>query len=464
LYQKPAEYKEKYGFEVIGNPEISFEEIVLDSREAGFKKAFIAIKGSRADGHNFIDEAYGKGARVFFIDSARADEFKERYKNKLIGVSFLFIPGKDSVASIEQAAAKKADELSGEIIGITGSSGKTTVKDMIHSLLSTKYETFKTRKSYNTPVGLSVEILNAKPDTDFYIFEFGVNKKGDMDDLLKIVSPTKAVITNIGYAHIGSFGTREEILREKIKLAHAETVGEVYINSNTDYFDEIVSLMSDYNARIYSSGKRPDDDLIYEILGVDQLGYATVRFTYRLKKFEFKMSVPGVHNVENLALAFLIAVKSSVEPDELIKASAELRLPKMRLEIISKGGFTFINDAYNSNPSSLKAALEYLFIFARDSDKKKVAVLGDMLELGEMSEYFHEQAGEQARKMGVDLVIYIGEFGGSFLKGYADEGRFYIAETHEEAARILKDKVEGEAVVLLKASRALALERVLEYV
>lgn len=464
MYQKPIDYKEKYGFEIIGSADISFEEIVIDSREAGFKKAFTAIKGSKVDGHEFIDEAYAKGSRVFFIDSKRVEVLREKYKDKLMGMSFLFVPGKDSVSALEEAASKKSNELSGEIIGITGSSGKTTVKEMIYSLLSTKYETFKTRKSYNTPIGLSVEILNAKTNSDYYIFEFGVNKEGDMDELLRIVSPTKAVITNIGFAHIGIFGSREAILREKIKLAQAETVSEVYFNSNTDYFDDLVSAMSDYNARIYTSGRRPSDDLTYEILSVDQLGYATVRFRYRSKEFKFKMSVPGVHNVENLALAFLVALKSSVEADELIKASAEIRLPKMRLEIVTKGKFTFINDAYNSNPTSLKAALEYLFIFARDSEKKKVAILGDMLELGEMSEYFHEQAGEQARMMGVDLVIYLGEFGESFLKGYLDKKRFYKAETHEEAVRILRDKVKDEAVVLLKASRALNLERVLEYV
>lgn len=464
MFQKPAEYKSKYGFEVVGNEEIAFEEIVTDSREAGFRKAFVAIEGKRVDGHNFIDEAYRKGSRVFIVSSEKASSLVEKYKDWLSGAAFMYCSEKRSDEAVELAARKKFSEIKGEVVGITGSSGKTTVKEMISSLLSTKYETFKTRKSYNTPLGLSVEILNASPNADYYVFEYGVSKEGDMEELLRIALPTKAVITNIGYAHLGIFGSREKILKEKIKLAQSETVGEIYVNTNTDYLEEIFKLLSDYNARVYTAGKREEDDLFYKIVDVDQVGYANVQFRYRKKEFELKMSVPGIHNVENFALAVLVALKASVEVEDILKAAAELRLPKMRLEILRRGKFIFINDAYNSNPASLKAALEFLFVFSRDSERKKVAVLGDMLELGKKAGYYHEQAGEIAKKMGVEKVIYIGEYAEDFLRGYAQPESFIHVMTAEGAARALKKAVSEEAVVLLKASRALALERVLDYV
>lgn len=463
LLQKVRDFIESFEYRAIGLQELGFEEIVTDSREAGPKKAFAAIKGSRFDGHDFIEEAHKKGSRVFFIDYQNAPEVEKKYLNWLTNSCFLFMEGKKTEEALVEAAKTKARSLSGEIVGITGSSGKTTVKEMLEQLLSPKFEVFKARKSFNTPLGLSVEILNARLNADFYLFEFGARKSGDIDELLSILKPTKAILTNVGYAHLGIFGSRDEIYAEKIKLAKSESVREVYLNGDDDYFARAKNDLKQYCCRVFSAGKSPENDLVYEILSVDEVGYPDVKFYFRKEEFRFKLSVPGIHNVSNLALAGLLALKNGVERDDFLKAAAEIRLPKMRLELVQRGNFLFINDAYNSNPASLKSALEFLFTFRRDVEIPKVAIIGDMLELGEYADVMHEEAGKSARALGVDVVIYNGTYFESFKKGFGEEN-LYKAESAEEAAEILKELGLKEAVVLLKASRALQLERVLEHV
>ncbi|MCX7831640.1 MAG: UDP-N-acetylmuramoyl-tripeptide--D-alanyl-D-alanine ligase [Actinobacteria bacterium] len=463
LLFKVSDFASEYGFKIFGLKELSFEKIVTDSREAGPKKAFAALKGRKNDGHDFIEEAYASGSRVFFVDSKRIEEIRKKYINWNTNASFLYIEGMDSQESLLSAAKNKAKGIQGEIIGITGSSGKTTVKEMLYCLLGLKFEVFKVRKSFNTPLGLSVEILNARPNADFYLFEYGIRKENDMDELLEIVKPTKAIITNIGFAHVGILGSREAIFKEKIKLAKAESVREVYLNSEDDFFEKSIRELKGYSCRIYTCGRNDSDDLRYQVLSVDEAGYPEVRFFFRKMTFDFKLPVPGLHNVSNLAIASLLALKNGLGKEEFLEAVAEVRLPKMRLEVLRKEGVIFINDAYNSNPASLRSALEFLFTLSKEADKKKIAVLGDMLELGDYSEEMHEEAGRQAKVLGVDAVIYIGDFFESFKKGFGEE-RIFRASNCKEAADILKGMLTEKTVVLIKASRALGLERVLEYV
>lgn len=463
MLQRVADYVKEFGYAAIGTLDLSFEQIVMHSSEAGPRKAFAAIEGARNDGHDFIEEAYRAGTRVFFISSDRREEVETKYINWLTSACFLYMPGEKTDRALIESARMKARRLGGEIIGITGSSGKTTVKKMISQLLSPKFEVFKAKKSFNTPLGISVEILNAKPNADFYIFEYGARKKGDIEELVGIANPTISVITNIGYAHIGIFGSRDMIFEEKIKLAKAESVREVYLNSDDDYFEKAVKELKSYCCRIYSAGRSQSSDLVYEIKSVDELGYPLVGFRFRKRYFEFKLSIPGLHNVANFAIASLVALKNGLESDDFLKAAAEVRLPKMRLEILKRGNFIFINDAYNSNPASLKSALEFLFTFKRSSEVQKIAVLGDMLELGELSSIMHEEAGKTAKTLGIDNVIYYGEYFDDFKRGFGNEN-LYRAQDVEDAASILKKIGSKGAVVLLKASRALGLERVLEHV
>lgn len=460
---KAEELINDYGFSYIGIEDIGYEEMVTDSRQAGLRKAFVCIKGSKVDGHDFIEDAYSQGTRVFIVDSDRIPAIRRAFKNRLTSSTLLYIPEHTAYEALIMAARRKASNLKGEIIGITGSSGKTTLKEMIAQFLSGKYTVFKARKNFNTPLGISIEIMNASPLADFYIFEYGARKKGDLDELLEIISPHRVFITNIGYAHIGILGSRDEIFNEKIKLAKAPTVTEVYLNSSDDYYLKAVEELKNYTAKIFTSGRRDEDDLRFEIISLDEVGYPQVLFKFKNLKFEFKVPVPGIHNVENLAMSILLALRLQVDVEEILKIAAELKLPEMRLNIISKKGFTFINDAYNSNPASLKAALEFLFVFTRNKEVKKVAVIGDMLELGEFSERMHKEAGELARKLGVDFIIYVGEFYESFREGFGSNN-LKRADSPEDAARILETVAPPGSVILLKGSRAIGLERVLENV
>lgn len=460
---KPDEFKKDFGYELIGIPDVTFEEIVTDSREAGPRKAFAAIKGKKFDGHDFIEQAYRAGSRVFFIDSSRKNEIKKKYLNWLTNSCFLYLPEAKTEEGLLASAKKKAGSISGEIVGITGSAGKTTVKEMLAKILSPKFEVFKAKKSFNTSLGISVEILNARPNADFYIFEYGISRPGDMDELLEIIKPTKVIITNIGYGHIGLLGSRQAIFEEKIKLAEAETVREVYLNADDDFYEQSLSRLKKFSCRIYSAGKNEKADLRFEILNIDEAGYPQVRFFFKKEVFDFKLSVPGTHNVSNLALASLLALKIGLEKGEFLKAVAEIRLPKMRLEFLQKGRYLIINDAYNSNPASLKSAFELLFTIKREAHVTKVAIIGDMLELGDYSEELHEEAGRVARLLHLDYVIYLGAYAEAFKKGFGSSN-FFVAKDQKEAARILQQIPAEEMVVLIKGSRAMQLERVLEYV
>jgi UDP-N-acetylmuramoyl-tripeptide--D-alanyl-D-alanine ligase len=457
------DFARDFNFRLLGFEELSFEEIVTDSREVKPRKAFAALEGKRVDGHDFIEDAYHRGARVFFISFEKVAPIKLKYANWFTNAAFLYRDYVRTEEALIGAARQKSNTFSGEIIGITGSVGKTTVKEMVSFLLSPKYEVFKVRKSFNTPIGLAVEVLNARPNADYYVFEYGARKKNDIEELLDIVKPTKVIITNFGYAHLGIFGSRDEIFKEKIKLAKADTVREVYLNSEDDYYERAKAELKSYSCRVYSAGKSERDDLRYEIKAVDDWGYPTVRIYFRKQNFELKLPVPGLHNVGNFALASLVALKAGVEEEDYLKVAHELRLPRMRLEIVNHQEMTIINDSYNSNPASLKAALEFLFSFTPEAGTMKIAVLGDMLELGDQASKFHEEAGKLAKKLGIDAVIYLGGYAEDFLRGYGEE-HFYAVKSHEEAAKVLKQIATGRVVLLLKGSRALELEKVLEYV
>lgn len=463
MLYRVQDYANEFGFKIVGLNELNFEEIVTDSREVRPRKAFAALEGSRVDGHDFIEDAYNRGARVFFISADRVQAIKENYLNWLTNAAFLYAENLTTRDALIKAARKRAATFSGEIIGITGSAGKTTIKEMVSVLLQPRYEVFKVKKSFNTPIGLAVEILNARPNADYYVFEYGARKQNDIEELLDIVTPTKAIITNIGYAHLGVFGSRDLIFEEKIKLAKADTVREVYLNSDDEYYEKAKAELKSYSCRIYAAGRDEKADLRYEIKAVDRWGYPVISITYRQRKYDLKLSVPGIQNVANFALAALVALKAGVDDEEFLKAAHELRLPKMRLEIINRRNMTFINDCYNSNPASLKAALEFLFTYSPEAESTKIAVLGDMLELGEMAGFFHQEAGKLAKKLGIDAVIYLGEHAEDFSKGYGKEN-FYQVSSHEEAAKKLLEIASERAVVLIKGSRALEMERVLTYV
>jgi len=463
LLFRVQDFAEEFGFNIVGLEELNFEEIVTDSREIKPRKAFAALEGSRVDGHDFIEDAYNRGARVFFVSANKIQQIKLNFVNWFTNAAFLYADNLSTRDALIAAARKRAASLNGEIIGITGSAGKTTVKEMVSTLLQPKYEVFKIKKSFNTPIGLAVEILNASPNADYYVFEYGARKQNDIEELLNIVKPTKAIITNIGFAHLGVFKSRDLIFEEKIKLAKADTVREVYLNSDDEYYEKARDELKGYSCRIYAAGRSEKSDLKYEIKAVDQWGYPVISITYRQKKYDLKLSVPGIHNVANFALAALVALKAGVEDEEFLKVAHELRLPKMRLEIINRKNITYINDSYNSNPASLKAALEFLFTFSSEADAAKIAVLGDMLELGDQAAFFHEEAGQLTKKLGIDAVIYLGEYADDFARGFGKEN-FYPVTRHEEAAKKLLEIASGRAVVLIKGSRALEMERVLDYV
>ncbi|NQU17497.1 MAG: hypothetical protein HQ564_05470 [Candidatus Saganbacteria bacterium] len=348
--------------------------ISIDTRTVKKGDLFIPIKGPNFDGHDFIEEAIKKGAQVL-----RAQDGKK---------------------ALQDLAAKHRSKFGIPIIGITGSCGKTTTKDMLASILSQKYPTLKNEENLNNEIGVPLTLLKLRKKHKAAVIEMAVQKPGDMDELVEIVHPTHAIVTNIGEAHIKYFKTKDKIAEEKEKI-----------------FKYVVH--------------KPLQPMeLKELAGI-------------------KLPIPGKHNLNNAAAAGTIAKLLGCTKRQIKSGLEKFKPSSKRMEIIKKNGITIINDTYNANPQSMKAALETL----ADFRGRKIAVLGDMLELGPITRTAHKRIQKFARKVGVDLIITVGK------QSKHRHGRMHF-KNNKDAADYLKKIIRPHDIILIKGSRSLKMEKI----
>ena len=436
-----------------GRDEVEITDVVIDSREAKEGSLFFALIGPNHNAHKFLQSAYDNGCRAAVIS--------EEEKGKNLPDDFTLILVEDTLNSLQELSKWYLEKLGLRKIAVTGSVGKTTTRDMIYSCLSRKYTTGTCKHNFNNQFGLPVAILELSETMQVAVLELALEDKNHIERLAEITRPDIAVITNIGISHIEKLGSRENIFHEKMEVAHFFT-GENVLVINDD--DDMLSTLQDEEKeyKIVRAGTSEEAD--FSASEIEDLGANGVRFNLNCSQgcFPIRLLVPGAHNAVNAAMAAAACSVMGVAIEDIIAGLAQVEMTDNRLKLSTVGDVCIIDDTYNAAPESMKSAIRTLM---KSDGKRKVAILGNMNELGDMSEKSHLEVGEYAAEAGVDLLITIGDRGRLIQKGAEEKGgvgKLMHFDNKEELIDSIKDLIVVGDVVILKASRTVELEKVAE--
>ncbi len=409
--------------------------VTIDSRNIEKGNLFFALKGERSDGNTFAASAIEKGA---FAVVDNKDFFIE-------GKSILVA---DTLIALQELAKAYRSELKIPLIGLTGSNGKTTTKELLHAVLSKKYNTYATKGNLNNHIGVPLSILSIQKEHEIAVIEMGANHQKEIEFLCTIAQPTHGLITNIGLAHLEGFGGPEGVKKGKSELFTyiMKTGGIIFANSGEKKLDDVYAGYE----KIVRFGKSGDEDYPATIKPNEQFAVIVAH------GLEFRSQLIGNYNADNLIAAYCVGNYFGVD-DKLIQAAIENYFPSNnRSEFRKIGENYFILDAYNANPSSMKAALDN---FAAFSAEHKIAILGDMLELGDYAEEEHKKIFELAVTSGFEEVLFVGPV---FSKIASPGNGIKIFDDSASAAAYFKSKNAKGKNILLKGSRGIKLEKIIE--
>lgn len=424
--------------------------VVSDSRAVEPGALFVAVPGERVDGHDFVDEAVHGGAVAVLAQRS-------------VGAPAVLVD--DTVRALGKLARAALDRLSPRptVVAVTGSSGKTSTKDLLAQVLTLRGPVVAPPGSYNTEIGVPLTILSADESTRSLILEMGARGAGHVGYLCEIARPDVGVVLNVGTAHVGEFGGRDAIARAKAELVEALTEhGTAVLNGD----DPLVRQMAESTvAQVQMFGESVHADVRADDIVLDDTGRASFTMVTPTGTAGVRLAVVGEHQVWNALAAATVAISLGLDPAAVATALTEARaLSRWRMEVVHRSdGLTVINDAYNANPESMRAALRALVTIGRD--RRTWAVLGEMRELGEVSDAEHVALGRVATGLGVDRVVAVGELARPIATGAAGEGSGQTADwvpDPDQALRLLRENTAPGDVVLVKASRAAGLERVAE--
>ncbi|MDD5945288.1 MAG: UDP-N-acetylmuramoyl-tripeptide--D-alanyl-D-alanine ligase [Clostridia bacterium] len=427
--------------------------ITTDSRKAAEGCLFAAIKGEKFDGHSFIEKAWHDGA-VCVLSSENIDVPE--------GKGLILVD--DTRKALLKLAGGYRDMFDIPVTEVTGSVGKTTTKDIIAGVLSEKYNVLKTNGNFNNDIGVPITLFSLEKEHTAAVVETGMNHKGEIDVLAKEVKPNVGVITNVGVSHIENLGSREGILRAKCEMfPYIKSGGFAVLNADDDMLSTIEGREAEYglpdDVNIMWYGTNDDCDIWAD--GIELLGIDGVKCTIHTPKgsFDVTISVPGKHMVYNAMAAAAVGIIDGMETED-IKRGLEGFVPTgMRMERFKlSDGSTLIDDSYNANPVSTKAAIDVL----ASCDGPKCAVLGDMFELGEFSDKMHYDVGAYAAQKGIDRIIAIGGASRNIYDAAVAEGA-ENAEYYGTVEDFLASGFGFEGTTLIKASHSMHFNKIAEY-
>ncbi|MBQ7794039.1 MAG: UDP-N-acetylmuramoyl-tripeptide--D-alanyl-D-alanine ligase [Clostridia bacterium] len=418
--------------------------VTIDSRNVGEGMLFVPIVGERTDGHNYIAQAFEKGAAAALCEREGADG-----NGAVIGVS-------SSVEAIGKIAYAYKQKYNVPTVGVTGSVGKTGTKDMIAAVMSRLGPCLKTAGNFNNELGLPLTVFGLEKEHKSTVLEMGMSAFGEIHHLVDIARPDVGVITNVGMSHIENLGSREGVLRAKLEIADFFGKGNLLIiNADNDMLST-VSKDTEYEILTFGIENKAD----YTAENIEDLGFLGSSFTAVTPKgrFEVKLSVLGLHNVYNALSAIAVGEHYGIAHADIANALSGFEPTAMRLGVERFGGIVLINDCYNASPDSIKASLNVL----KNAEGRRVAVLGDVLELGEFAKEAHTDIGKACEGK-CDLVITAGENARYIKEAAAAAGvRAEYYPTTEEAAKAAAETVAVGDTVLVKASRGMHFEKVCE--
>ncbi len=432
---------------LIGDENLVCDSFSKDTRTIQNGDIYIGIKGENFDGNKFWKQALDNGAvGVIIQDVEVSTEELEAYKDKTV------IKVEDTLNALYEIAKYKRSLYDIPVVAITGSVGKTSTKDIIASVVSTKYKTLKTEGNNNNNIGLPLTILKLKGH-EALVVEMGMNHFGEISLLTDIAKPTLAVITNIGTSHIGNLGSRENILKAKLEILEGMKIPKIIINNDNDLLHNWYNENSE-KLEIHTFGIENNSEVMGQNIKMKEESSEFTAVTDS-KETNIKVPVGGEHFVYNALCAMTVGKVLNISVDKIKYGIESFELTKKRMDIKKlENGAIIINDAYNASFESMKVSLEFL---ANHTGERKIAVLGDMFELGEYSEELHRKVGKEVVKNNIDMLICAGENAKYIIEEAKKSGKIetYFMHNNEEIVEKLSQELRNGDVVLVKASNGM---------
>ena len=435
---------------VKGDLEAEVGSFSKDTRTINVGETYIGIKGENFDGNILWKEAFDKGATTVILQGI---EFNEEELEKIQNKNIILV--EDTIEALSDIAIHKRNLYGKDfpLIGVTGSVGKTSTKDIIANVISQKYNTLKTDGNKNNNIGLPFTMFNLS-NHEAAVIEMGMNHFEEMSKLTKIAQPKIAVMTNIGTSHIGNLGSRENILKAKLEILEGMDKKVLVINNDNDLLHDL--YLNNKDIEIHTYGIENQSEVMAEDIVLND---NNSEFICNLKGEKFKVKVPvgGIHFIYNSLCAITVANLLGIDTELIIKGIETFELTKKRMDITKlENGVTIINDSYNANPESMQAALKYLGAL---KEGRRIAVLGDMFELGEYSKELHERVGRESVKNNIDILICLGDRAKDIVKAAKEEGidesKVYYFEDRDKLKDFIKDNWKSGDNILFKASNAM---------
>ena len=440
---------------IVGNEDYVCKSYSKDTRTIRKEDCYIGIKGETFDGSKFWEQALENGASTVIVQNVDIDSGKmKKWADKNI------IKVENTLEALYSIARYKRNLYDIPVIAITGSVGKTSTKDIVANVVAKKYKTLKTEGNNNNNIGLPFTILRMQ-DEEAAVLEMGMNHFGEISLLNSIANPNICIITNIGTSHIGNLGSRENILKAKLEILEGSKKRAVIINNDNDLLHKwYEENKKNYNIKTYGLIEKSDimpKDIV--------LGEQNSKFSCDISGNEERITVPvgGEHFVLNSLCAISVGEVLGIEADKIKSGIEKFELTKKRMDIIElENGVKIINDAYNASLESIRASLKVLAEF---KENRKIAVLGDMFELGSFAKELHEKVGKEVVKNNIDILIACGEnskYMAEEARNSMGEDRVYYLENKEDIEKLLKKIVNKGDVILFKASNGMKFYKIAE--
>ena len=442
-----------------GDGNFVVSEILTDSRKICEGALFIALRGEKFDGHDFVESSFEKGAAACVVDK----EYCNTNANAVIVVE-------DTYKALRDIAAYYRNRFEIPSVAITGSVGKTSTKDMVSCVLANQYNVLKTEGNFNNEIGLPLTAFRLDSSVDIAVFEMGMSGFGEISRLTHIASPETAIITNIGMSHIEHLGSQENILKAKLEIIEDMPQGDgtVILNGDDPFLQTVVGTLK-YETLTYGI---ENDKCDMVATNIKKSSDGTV-FDVKIEGVCYRVcvNVPGVHHVYNALAAILTGLKYNMTVTAIVDGIGKFQPQGMRQNVEKLNNFVIIKDCYNASPTSMKSGLEVLSVaLPLDSEKscRKVAVLADMLELGDYSEKAHYDVGALVAEYNTDCFVAIGPHSGVMAKGAVEKGmddaKVYTFEDNNSAKAQIVNILKANDVILFKGSRGMRLEEVADFV
>lgn len=423
-----------------------FKGVSTDTRTIQMNELFIPLVGPLFNGHAFIQVAIDKGASVILVSETIDLPVEE-------GVTILFV--KDTLIALQQLAKAYLDEVNPKRVAVTGSTGKSSTKEIVYAVLKERYKTFKNKGNYNNHIGLPLTLLDMPEDTEILVIEMGMNHAGEIRTLCEIVKPDDAIITNIGDSHIEFFGSRQGILNAKLEIVEGFSEGNtLWVNGE----DELLSALHFQQFPVEAVGK----NALISFSDYKATSFTASEFNVHIGESTFSVQMPllGIHNASNALFAVAVALKYGLTQAEIMRGISQVSSLKMRLQITEAHGLILLDDTYNASPDSLISGLNVLLELQA---KRYILVFADILELGDLSQSLHQQLGQKVDRLSLDQVYAYGDQSVYLTQELAQTASAHYEDLDMISEALYKELLPGDAV-LFKGSRGMHVDEVLNQV